>query len=66
MDVSPEALKKIDQKNVWDIFWYMIKIIMIAALVIYLLVVLILDDGWKTILEFITDIAQGKTSFITN
>jgi hypothetical protein len=34
--------------------WYIIKIMLIAAVVIYLMIFLILDDGWKLMMDLFT------------
>ena len=43
-----------DAKNIWVLVWFIMKIVLVVMAVLYLLIVLVLDDGWKHVVDFFT------------
>lgn len=67
-DDDSRPVKDVEAKTMRHLVWYALKMILIAAAVIFALVYLILDDGLYKMIDTIKDISnhtiEGKSNYI--
>lgn len=46
-------LSEHDTKNIWSLVWYILKILLIVSFGLYVMIAILLDDGWRPVVDWI-------------